>query len=315
MRYLLAPMEGVTGYVFRNAYHAVFEDFDEYVTPFLAPTTECILSPKELKEVSPSNNQNMHVVPQIITSKANQFVEYAKALEQLGYQEVNLNLGCPSPTVVTKKKGAGVLQDLDHVRELLEGIKKDCPIPFSVKTRVGFLDTSEYEELLSIYASFDLSELIIHPRTRKEFYTGAIHDECVDGALSKLSVPVVYNGDICSYEDCEKRIKRFAGIDGIMLGRGLAANPMLLEECKMGKQIEDGIYRKRLEEFLDRLLEGYAALLFDDATTLFRLKELWSYLSKSFEDIEKPLKRLRKTTKVAEYRMIVSEIVRNGKRR
>lgn len=314
MRYVCAPMEGVTGYVFRNAYHQVFEDFDEYITPFLSPTTDCAISPKEIKEICREHNQGMNIVPQIITSRASLFIETAKVLQEYGYQEVNLNLGCPSPTVVSKKKGAGVLQDIEHVKELLDGIAEGCPLPFSVKTRVGFTDDADFEELLNVYKAYPLTELVIHPRTRKDFYTGPIHENCVELAFQKLQVPIVYNGDVFAYTDCEKRIQQFPGLDGIMLGRGIAKNPFLLEECKKQKTTADAEYRKRLLEFMEALLDGYASILQDDATILFRLKEFWSYLGNSFEDIDKQLKKLRKTTKVSEYKVLVSDVIRNGKR-
>lgn len=315
MRYLLAPMEGITGYVFRNAYHSTFDDFDEYITPFLSPTTDCVISPKELKEIEPDHNRGMNVIPQIITNRASLFVETAKYLQQQGYGEVNLNLGCPSPTVVSKRKGAGVLQSMKHVRDILEGIAKECPLPFSVKTRVGFQDTQDFTELLSVFRDYPLTELIIHPRTRTDFYKGPIHEECVFEALNTMTVPIVYNGDIFEHTDCEMRINQYAGLDGVMLGRGVAANPFLLLECKRKERVPEQEYRRRLQEFLDALLDGYAAILHDDTTTLFRLKELWSYLCNSFESIEKQLKRIRKTTSVAEYRILVKDIVQNGKRK
>ncbi len=314
MRYLCAPMEGVTGYVFRNAYHQVFEDFDEYITPFLSPTTDCVLSPKEIKEIEPDHNQGMNIVPQIITSRAALFNETAKALQEFGYKEVNLNLGCPSPTVVSKKKGAGVLQSMDHVGELLEGIAQGCPLPYSVKTRVGFTDEADFEELMDIFKEYPLTELIVHPRTRKDFYTGPIHEECMKSAFEKAKFPIVYNGDIFDYTDHDMRVKQFPKLDGIMLGRGIAKNPFLLEECKKQTDTPENEYRRRLQEFMDALLDGYAAILHDDATTLFRIKEFWSYLGTSFEDAEKQVKKLRKTTKISEYKVLAADIIRNGKR-
>lgn len=315
MYYELAPMEGVTGYVFRNAYHASFQDFDKYITPFLSPTSDCVINPKELKEISPEHNQGMNVTPQIITSRSELFVTCAKALEQYGYREVNLNLGCPSQTVVSKKKGAGVLRDFEHVKELLDGIALHCPIPFSVKTRVGFLEAEEFSELLSIYEQIPMSELIIHPRTRAEFYSGTIHEECVQEALKRLKTPIIYNGDIVNVQGCNRRMEQFSEAKGVMLGRGLAANPCLLEEIKRQERMPEEEFRKRLQDFLDLLLEGHTAILKDEATALFRLKELWGYLSQTFEGIDKPVKVIKKTTKVLEYKMAVKEIIRNGKRK
>ncbi len=307
-------MEGVTGYIFRRAYHQVFEDFDEYITPFLSPTNDTILTPKERNEILPEHNTGMHVIPQIITSRGYLFAEMAEALKGYGYDEVNLNLGCPSQTVVSKKKGAGVLRDGGHVRELLEDISTMSPLPFSVKMRVGFESAEEFERLLEIVRDYKMTELIIHPRTRSDYYTGPLHPECIGRALEEVKAPVVFNGDVFDYHTAQNRLQQFPELAGIMLGRGIIRNPFLLEECRKGAYTGEADFKKRLQEFLDLLLEGYAEIMKDEFTTLFRLKEAWCHLGLSFSGVDKALKGIKKSSRVSEYKALVREIIRNGER-
>ena len=167
MKFYLAPMEGLTGFVFRNAYQKHFGDIDTYFTPFINNKK---MNYKEIKDILPEHNKGMHVVPQILTNRAEDFLAIAKELGNYGYESVNLNLGCPSGTVVTKHRGAGFLavpEELDH---FLEEIFADCPLRISVKTRIGINDAGEWERILSIYEKYPMEDLIIHPRVQKDFY-------------------------------------------------------------------------------------------------------------------------------------------------
>jgi len=314
INYYLAPMEGITGFVFRNAYHQVFEDFDEYITPFISPAADCIITPKELRDVHPDNNQGMNVVPQILANRADYFIETAKYLEQLGYKELNLNLGCPSGTVTAKKKGSGAFRDLELVRELLEGIYSGSPLPVSIKTRVGFEGPEEFCKILEIYKDYPMTKLIIHPRTRKDFYKGDLHPECVSQALEYLTCPIVFNGDLWDSEFCRERLETYPGLEGLMFGRPAVGNPFLLEECRKGQLTEDADFRKRLAEFLNLLLEGYFKIMREENNAMHRMKEVWTYMGNLFDDADKPLKGIRKAKSVAEYKLYSAEIVRNGSR-
>lgn len=104
-----APMEGITGYVYRSAHHALFPHVDRYFTPFLQPNQNHRFASRERNDVLPEHNKGITLIPQILTNRAEDFIWMAGELEALGYDEVNLNLGCPSGTVVTKYKGAGFL--------------------------------------------------------------------------------------------------------------------------------------------------------------------------------------------------------------
>ena len=173
MKFYLAPMEGVTGYIYRNAYHAHFRPMDKYFTPFLAPKHNGGFSHREINDILPEHNEGMDTVPQLLTGNSEDFLRAARELKEYGYKEVNLNLGCPSGTVAAKGKGAGFLRDPEGLELFLEQVCEGMErlgLELSVKTRLGIEEPEEFDRLLSIYNRFPLKELIIHPRVLKDFY-------------------------------------------------------------------------------------------------------------------------------------------------
>ena len=118
----LSPMVGITGYIVRNAYAHFFPYIDKYFTPFIVPTKNYCFTSKELNDIKPEHNKNIKVIPQILTNNADYFLSTTEKLNEFGYDEINLNLGCPSGTVVSKFKGSGFLakrEELDMFKLLL----------------------------------------------------------------------------------------------------------------------------------------------------------------------------------------------------
>lgn len=316
MKFYLAPMEGLTGFVFRNAYQKHFGDIDTYFTPFINNKK---MNYKEIKDILPEHNKGMHVVPQILTNRAEDFLAIAKELGNYGYESVNLNLGCPSGTVVTKHRGAGFLavpEELDH---FLEEIFADCPLRISVKTRIGINDAGEWERILSIYEKYPMEELIIHPRVQKDFYNNTPDMDAFLYAVENSRHTLCYNGDICSVDDYKAWIQKMEGKDRehgsgstaqhtehMMLGRGILRNPGLVGEL-MGHA---PITKDQFHAFHDDVLEGYLDVMSGERNTLFRMKELWFYFAKYFTEPEKYVKQIKKTQRVAEYRVIVDNLFR-----
>lgn len=316
MKFYLAPMEGLTGFVFRNAYQKHFGDIDTYFTPFINNKK---MNYKEIKDILPEHNKGMHVVPQILTNRAEDFLAIAKELGNYGYESVNLNLGCPSGTVVTKHRGAGFLavpEELDH---FLEEIFADCPLRISVKTRIGINDAGEWERILSIYEKYPMEELIIHPRVQKDFYNNTPDMDAFLYAVENSRHTLCYNGDICSVDDYKAWIQKMEGKDRehgsgstaqhtehMMLGRGILKNPGLVGEL-MGHA---PITKDQFHAFYDDVLKGYLDVMSGERNTLFRMKELWFYFAKYFTEPEKYVKQIKKTQRVAEYRVIVDNLFR-----
>lgn len=298
MKFYFAPLEGITGYLYRNAYHDFFDcGIDKYFTPFLAVSQNGLTKTRELADISPRHNRNVKVVPQLLGNKGAEVSAYLHKLHEMGYEEINLNLGCPYQTVVSKKKGAGLLEDLALLNEFLEGVFADCPVAVSVKTRIGMEKAEEFEGILAVYNQYPLSELIVHPRVRADFYDHHPDWEAFEFALKESRAPVCYNGDIFTPEDYRRLVTRFPRLERLMLGRGLLANPGLLSEILTGEPVK----KEELRRFHDRLLEDYREIMSGDRNTLFKMKELWNYMQLMFEDSAKYVKKIRKAQSLADY--------------
>lgn len=218
----------------------------------------------------------------------------------LGYREVNLNLGCPSGTVTAKGKGAGMLRDFAALDKFLGEIFANAPVDISVKTRLGFDSAEDFPALLDIFNRYPIRELMIHPRVRKAFYSGDVDMDAFTYAAEHSRAPVCYNGNLCTEEQIREFAVRFPDISAVMLGRGLIGDPGMLSP--------NGTQIAVLEAFHEELLEGYKAAFGGARNAMFRMKENWRYLLCLFEDSEKLGKRLRKTTDLGEYQAITHEI-------
>lgn len=304
MKYYLAPLEGITGYIFRNTLREVFGDVDKCFTPFIAPNENRPMNTRERTDVLPERNEGVFLVPQILTNRADHFLTTAREIAEMGYEEINLNLGCPSGTVVSKKRGAGFLSELEMLEAFLEEIYDKCPVKISIKTRLGIYEPEEFYEILEIYEKFPVSELIIHPRVQKDFYKNKPRMEVFRQAAGRSRHSVCYNGDLFSILDIEEFRKDFPDIDCVMIGRGALRNPAIFRMLreKGAPDVEE------LRHFHDLLVERYYERMADDRNVLFKMKELWSYLIDSFDDAEKYGKKIRKAQKLADYKEVVRQL-------
>ena len=300
MRFYFAPMEGLTDSVYRRLHHQYFGGIDRYYMPFLSPTMHRTLTGKEDRELPLADSVDFVAIPQVLTKVAEDFLWAAQICRDRGYGEVNLNVGCPSGTVVAKGKGAGMLADPEALDRFLDVIFQNTPLPISVKTRLGLTEAEEFPALLEVFNRYPIQELIIHPRVRKQFYQGDVDLRMFRYAVSQSKNPLCYNGDLFSLQNIDQITKSFPSVEAVMLGRGLVADPGML--------LPNGTDIKKLEQFHDALLNEYLVLFGGSRNAMFRLKENWSYLLPRFRDSEKLAKRLRKTTDLAEYKAIASEI-------
>lgn len=305
MDFYFAPLEGITGYIYRNAFHEFFDcGIDKYFTPFIGVNQNGLSKSRELEDISPEHNKGLRVVPQLLGSKGREVNEYLHRLKEIGYAEVNLNLGCPYQTVVSKKKGAGLLEDTVYLKNFLDEVFANAPVKVSVKTRIGMEHDWEFDEILEIYNRYPISELIVHPRVREDFYKNRPNLDAFAIALSKSKAPVCYNGDIFTVKDYQTLTAGFPEVNRIMLGRGLLANPGLLSFILTGK----GMRKDELKKFHDRIYKDYMKIMSGDKNTLFKMKELWNYMQFMFENCEKHIKKIRKAQRSADYESAVNAL-------
>ena len=297
-----APLEGLTDSVFRKIHHTYFpEGVDRYYTPFFSPTVHRALTPREARELPPADSLGFSVVPQLLTKVAEDFIWMSTQCRDLGYEEVNLNLGCPSGTVTGKGKGSGMLRDTDALDAFLEEIFRDSALPVSIKTRIGFYDAEEFPKLMDIFNQYPIKELTVHPRIRTAFYKGDVDMDAFRYCVEVSKNPLCYNGDILSRKDAEKIQEQFPSVEAVMIGRGLIGDPGML--------MPGGTNREALEGFLQELTQEYVTAFGGPRNAMFRLKENWGFLIHKFENSEKLWKALRKTTDIGEFKSITAQIL------
>ncbi len=300
MCYDFAPMEGITDSIYRRLHHKYFGGVDRYFMPFLSPTIHRQLTHKEDRELPFAQKENFVAVPQILTKVAEDFLWAAQVCADRGYAEVNLNVGCPSGTVVAKGKGSGMLRDLNALDAFLEEVFSQSPLPISVKTRLGLEKAEEFPGILEVFNRYPIKELTIHPRVRKQFYSGDVDMDMFRYAVENSKNPICYNGNINNLQHIQDISEDFPDIQSVMIGRGLIGDPGML--CAEGTDL------KALEGFMTELLETYFEVFGGARNAMFRMKENWGFLRHRFEGSDRLWKDLRKTTDIAEYRRITAEI-------
>ena len=303
-RYDFAPLDGITKVVFRQVYHRMFGGADRYFIPFFSPTDQHILTKQDQRELDPAANAGLPVVPQVMTCRAPDFLWAAEIVADMGYTEVNLNLGCPSGTVTAKGKGAGFLAKPEELERFFDEVFAAVKLPVSVKTRLGVKEPEEFERLLDIYNRYPIACLTIHPRVQKQFYKGTVHRDWFAWAAERSRNPLCYNGDLVTVEDCTVFAVDFPAIDAVMIGRGAIADPALLRKALGGA----GATREDLRGYLDDLYHGYTELFGSAGCAVSRMKGHWFYLIHKFEGAEKLEKQLRKAREPWEYEVVVNQI-------
>lgn len=290
MKITFGPMEGVTTVQFRRVHAAMFPGADRYYMPFISPTSDHRFTARELREIMPENNLPAHAVPQILTKNAEDFLWCAAGLDDMGYEEVNLNIGCPSATVTAKGKGSALLRTWDSLERLLDGIFAGTKTAVSVKTRIGWADPADAGHLFELLLRYPIAELILHCRTAREMYSGTPHREAYALAKETLSCPICYNGDLFTEKDVSDFIKDEPGTDAVMLCRGAACDPALFRKIRGGGPAS----REELREFHNALYDEYRSA-YGRLNGMRRMKELWSYLLHCFENTDDARKTMMRT--------------------
>jgi tRNA-dihydrouridine synthase len=304
---ILAPMRGITTMHYRKAFVRHFGGLDCEMAPFIPTVSVGRINPKLLKDVLPENNSGLPLIPQVIGNNAEDFVQMSIALHDLGYGEVNWNLGCPHKPIRKKRRGSGLLPYPDTVDAILDQVCDRTPCRVSVKVRLGVADKMELMNLIPVLNKYPLSEVIIHPRTAEQMYEGVVDLDAFEEAHNELRPTVCYNGDIHDTAFFKTVHHRFPGVERFMLGRGLLANPFLCEEIKEIHNSADPV--QRIAAFHDDLLSQYETVLHGDHPVLGKMKEFWSYQSIHLSNGRQLFKKLKKSTALHAYKAIVPEFL------
>ncbi|MCR4901489.1 MAG: tRNA-dihydrouridine synthase family protein [Butyrivibrio sp.] len=317
MKISFAPLEGITIYCYRNMHHMLFpEGLDRYYTPFISVYKHQAFKKRDMREILPENNKGLEgkIIPQIMTSKADEIVWALKEMKKRGYDEINLNMGCPVATVVSKHKGSGMLADPDHLDEIFyevfeSGITDE--VKLSVKTRLGLTAPEEFKELLPVLNKYRFSNVIIHPRVRTQMYKGEPNMEIFRWAYENSKNPISYNGNIFTAEDFYRIKEDFEKLEEIMIGRGLVANPALVREVSTGKKASGN----ELKALIEGMEGEYTKEIPTEIQIMHKMKELWFYMGPSFTmqdggNSERLIHKILVSKSISEYRNAKRELFR-----
>lgn len=307
----LGPFQGITDAPFRNVFKRHFGGIDKFYTPFFTGIhKEEHAKNLQGEEIDPKFNDVETLTPQILSTDAEEILRFAKQCKQLGYKEINLNMGCPFPRVANKKRGCGLLPYPDMVEAMLDRVFEEIDINFSVKCRLGYFSPDEIEAIIPIFNKFPLSELIIHPRIGKQLYKGEADVERFKRLIPYINAPLVYNGDVFSVNDFGRIRNAVLPMNRFMLGRGLLTNPFLAEEIRWGAWNAPE-RTERLHAYVIDLYEDRLRHAGGSPKVLGRMKELWSYLMYSFEKPQNVWRKIKKINALREYEEAVEEVFKS----
>lgn len=306
-----APLQGFTDFTFRKVISEVFGGLDKYFIPYLSYGKGREIKKSQLRDVFPENNKDLPAVPQVLFSDRTELFDLITILIDYGYQEINLNLGCPYPMATNKGRGAAWLEKPDALNEILQQLfTKNFPAKFSVKMRTGMTNDQDAKAIFGVINQFPLEEVIFHPRTASQMYSGKANPLLFSEAVSLVKHPLVYNGDIYSETDLQELKTIFPEQNSWMIGRGLLTDPSLSSRLK-GAVWEAKELRKKMKEFHDQLLAAYSARLEGSGHILMKMNQFWTYFSESFENPHKTMKLIKKASSLLKYNAAVTEIFRS----
>ena len=308
-----APLEDVTGYLFRNLHNRIFPGVDRYYAPFIsAVEPERKIKRRELEDTAPENNQGINMIPQILTNSSVDFINTAEMLINRGYKEINFNLGCPSRDVVKRKKGSGFLTVPDKLDRFFDEVfntfaeKGYDDVNISVKTRIGRSDTGNLDRIIEILNRYPVSEVTVHPRLGKDFYRGPLDMAAFEKMYEGLRHPVIFNGEIKSTYDIEETVKKYPKLKAIMIGRGMIRDLALAREFKDGKPLS----LPEITDFTGELYRSYKERLHAEIYAVNKMKELWGWIKENplFDGKEREIRAILKSKSAVEYESAVHMI-------
>ena len=302
----LAPLQGFTDFVYRKVCHQVVTGVDAFFIPYITLKSNAILA-KYRKEILPENNAQERVVPQILAQSGSELVRLAQILSDMGYSEVNLNMGCPYPMVTNRGKGAGLLPHPDRIDQILNEYFGSSKLKLSIKLRTGLDSATELGKIIPVLNKYPLKEVILHPRIAKQLYSGEIDTEAFKLAVESMEHELAFNGDILCKNDFKYRQMQFPGIGKWMIGRGILMNTLLPLELK-GISLSEQERREKLMEFHALMLDNYLGLMDNEGNALNKMQQFWIYFSHNFPKQKKVLKSIKKSKTLIRYRPVVQQV-------
>ena len=310
---LSSPLQGFTDFRFRNAQNKIFGGIDTFYSPYIRLNGKLVIKPSYERDLLPENNLDLEVIPQVMTNDPDEFIFVAKYVQELGYKELNWNLGCPYPMVTKSGMGSGLIGNPEKINHILERAHAESDIIVSMKMRLGYDNSEEILEVLPILDTYPIKNIAIHARIGKQLYKGGVHldafQQCIDNTIHKL----YYNGDITSVAKFHEMQERFPSIDHWMIGRGLISDPFLPSMIKNNSSEYPANKIELFSAFHDTLYAIYSESLSGSTHILLKMYHLWEYFSATFSNPHKVLKKIKKAQSIRNYEAAVAEIFKNEK--
>ncbi|WP_294587728.1 tRNA-dihydrouridine synthase family protein [uncultured Bacteroides sp.] len=303
-----APLQGYTDAIYRRAHARAFGGIETYYSPFVR-IEHGEIRRKDIRDVDPENNQDLHLIPQLIASESDKLEQIMALFIEKGYEKADINLGCPFPVLAKRHNGAGILPYPEEVKVLLmNAIEKYPDIKFSIKLRLGWDNPEECLALLPLFNELPLTHIILHPRLGKQQYKGEVDLNAFEAFYKGCNKPLLYNGDLLTLKDIQSVSARFPKLAGLVIGRGLLANPALALEYQQGKALSSDEMAKKVGQLHTEVYGGYQELLQGGETQLLmKMKSFWEYLLP--EGDRKSKKTIHKTSKLTNYQAAVSNLL------
>lgn len=309
---LSSPLQGFTDFRFRNAFHHYFGGIDTFYAPYIRLDGKMVVKNSYQRDLLPEHNNTLEVIPQVITNDADEFLFVAKYVQELGYKELNWNLGCPYPMVTKRGMGSGLICDPAKIDHILDRAHSETDILVSMKMRMGYEDSNEILHAFPILDKYPLKNIAIHARIGKQLYKGGVDLDAFERCITSTKHKLYYNGDVTSVEAFKNMQERFPSIDHFMIGRGLISDPFLPSMIKKDTTEYPKDRWKIFSEFHDTIYEQYDATLSGPTPIKMKMQGFWSYFSESFSNPQKTFKKIKKANNPKAYKLAVSEILKSA---
>ena len=309
---LSSPLQGFTDFRFRNAFNHYFGGIDTFYAPYIRFNNKLIIKNSYKLDLQLENNSTLEVIPQIMTNSADEFLFVVDYIQELGYKELNWNLGCPYPMVTNRGMGSGLICDPEKINHILERVHKETDITVSMKMRMGYEHTEEILDTFPILDAYPLKNIAIHARIGKQLYKGGVNLEAFEKCIESTKHKLYYNGDITSVTKLKEMQARFPSIDHFMIGRGLIADPFLPSMIKNNTTDYPENRWDIFREFHDTIYQQYDEALSGPTPIKMKMQGFWEYFAQSFSDPRKTFKKIKKANNPRAYQQAVAEILKNG---
>jgi tRNA-dihydrouridine synthase B len=309
---LSSPLQGFTDFRFRNAFQQHFGGIDTYYAPYIKLNGKLVIKGSYERDILPENNTTLEVIPQIITNDAEEFLFVAKYVQQLGYNELNWNLGCPYPMVAKCGMGSGLISNTSQIEHILQRVHTETDIIVSMKMRMGYENPTEILDVFPILEQYPIKNIAIHARIGKQLYKGGVDLDSFQKCLDTSKQKIYYNGDITSVSKFKELQERFPSIDHWMIGRGLIADPFLPAMIKNNTTEYPKNKLEIFEAFHETIYHDYDAYLSGPTPIRMKMLGFWEYFSESFSNPQKTFKKIKKAGNSKNYEAAVKEIFKNG---